>query len=120
MKLAFPVVGTDLSSPLDGRFGRAPRFLIVETDSNAFTVLENARNTDASQGAGIQSAQVVIGSGAAALVTSHCGPKAFKVFQSAKFPVLQSPIAPVSELIEQFKAGSLKEMTAPDNAGHAG
>jgi len=120
MKLAFPTSGNDLASTLDGRFGRAQRFLIVDTDSGAFTLVENGTNTDASQGAGIQSAQAVIGSGAAALVTSHCGPKAFKVFQAAKFPVLQCTIAPISLLVEQFKAEAFSEMTGPDNAGHAG
>lgn len=120
MKLAFPAAGSDLTSLLDGRFGRAARFLIVDSDSGAFELVENSSNAGASQGAGIQSAQAVVASGAEALVSTHCGPKAFKVFQVAGIPVLQAPIATIAELLGKFKAGELANMTGPDNAGHAG
>lgn len=120
MKIAFPATGTDLSCTLDGRFGRAPRFLIVDSDTGTFEALENNGNADASQGAGIQSAQAVIAAGARILVSSHCGPKAFKVFQSAGVKILQADIAPISELMDNFLQGALPEMQGPDKAGHAG
>lgn len=120
MKIAFPVTGSDLSAMLDARFGRAQKFLIVDSDNDTFELLENGSNVDASQGAGIQSAQSVIASGAKALVSSHCGPKAFKVFQAAGIPVLQAPVASIAQLLAKFKAGELETMTGPDNAGHMG
>jgi predicted Fe-Mo cluster-binding NifX family protein len=120
MKLAFPATGSDLDGLLDGRFGRAARFLIVDPESGAFEVVENGSNAEASQGAGIQSAQTVVASGAGALVSSHCGPKAFKVLQAAKIPVLQAPVASIVELLAKYKAGELAAMAGPDNAGRAG
>jgi len=120
MKIAFPATGSDLSSFLDGRFGRATRFLIVDSDTGSFDILENNGNAEASQGAGIQSAQAVIAAGAQVLVSSHCGPKAFKVFQAAGIPILQAQPELLSDLLDKFRNGGLAEMNGPDKAGHAG
>jgi predicted Fe-Mo cluster-binding NifX family protein len=78
VKVAFATEGVDLSAPLDSRFGRAAKFLVYNLDTNAFTVIDNQQNLNASQGAGIQSAETVARSGAKAIVTGHCGPKAFR------------------------------------------
>jgi predicted Fe-Mo cluster-binding NifX family protein len=120
MKIAFPATGSDLSCMLDGRFGRSPRFVVVDSESGALEVLENAGNVEASQGAGIQSAQAVIAAGVQVLVCSHCGPKAFKVFQAAGTRILQAEPAALSDLLDKFRNGELPEMKGPDKAGHAG
>ena len=59
MKIAFSTSGADLSAPLDTRFGRAPKFLVYDTDAATFALVDNAQNLNAAQGAGIQSAQRV-------------------------------------------------------------
>ncbi|HQF55671.1 MAG TPA: NifB/NifX family molybdenum-iron cluster-binding protein [Fibrobacteria bacterium] len=120
MKIAFPATGTDLSCLLDGRFGRAPRFLVVDSETNSYQTIENDGNADASQGAGIQSAQAVIAAGATAVVSVHFGPKAFQVFEKAGIKTLQADIAPISDLMDKFRQGVLPRMQGPDKAGHAG
>ncbi len=78
VKIALTTSGNDLNSPLDSRFGLAPKFLIYDLDDGSFEVIDNQQNLNATQGAGIQSAQIVAGSGAQALVTGHpeaMGPK---------------------------------------------
>ena len=77
MKIAFSTSGSDLSAPLDSRFGRAPKFLVYDLDNASFEVIDNQQNLNAAQGAGIQSAEDVARSGAKALVSGHCGPNAF-------------------------------------------
>ena len=119
MKIAIPTNGRNLDSSLDGRFGRAERFLIVDSETDAFVAIENDQK-EASQGAGIQSAQAVIGASAQALVSSHCGPKAFKVLQAAKVPVLQCDIGSIRDILAQVRAGTLVELGGPDRAGHGG
>ncbi len=79
MKIAFTTSGDNLEAPLDSRFGRAPKFLIYDSDEDTFTVIDNQQNLNAAQGAGIQSAETVARLGAESLVTGHCGPKAFRV-----------------------------------------
>ena len=61
MKLALTTSGETLEAPLDPRFGRAPRFLVLETDTNAFEVVDNQAGVDAAHGAGVQAAEVVSG-----------------------------------------------------------
>ena len=118
MKIAFSTSGSDLSAPLDSRFGRAPKFLVYDLDNADFEVIDNQQNLHAAQGAGIQSAETVIRSGAKALLSGHCGPKAFRVLAAAGVKVYTSEAATVAEALEQFKAGKLEEAGNADVEGH--
>jgi predicted Fe-Mo cluster-binding NifX family protein len=118
MKVAFTTSGSELSAPLDSRFGRAPKFLVYDLDQASFEVIDNQQNLNAAQGAGIQSAETVVRSGAKALLSGHCGPKAFRVLAAAGVKVYTSDAATVAEALEQFKAGKLKEAGNADVEGH--
>ena len=77
MKIAITTTGDNLNAPMDARFGRAQKFIVYDLDSNSFEVVDNQQNLNAIQGAGIQSAEAVAKTGARAVLTGHCGPKAF-------------------------------------------
>ncbi len=100
------------------RFGRAPKFLIYDTENNTFVLIDNKQNLAAAQGAGIQSAQCVIEAGAQALILRHCGPKAFRVLATAGVAVYLSEALTLGEALEQYKAEKLKRMQAADVEGH--
>jgi len=59
MKIAVTSTGKTLDSQVDPRFGRAACFIIVDTETMDFNVIEN-ENIAAAGGAGISSAKVVI------------------------------------------------------------
>jgi predicted Fe-Mo cluster-binding NifX family protein len=118
VKVAFSTSGNDLSAPLDSRFGRAPKFLIYDLDSETFEVVENRRNLDAAQGAGVQSAETVARLGAKCLVTGHCGPKAFRVLDAANIRIFNTAAASVGKALEKFRSGQLKEAHRADVEGH--
>ncbi len=118
MKIAFSTSGDNLEAPLDIRFGRAPKFLVLELDDGSFTVIDNEQNLNASQGAGIQSAQNVARSGAKVLVSGHCGPNAFRVLAAAGIKVYTSGAATVAAALDDFKAGRLQEASGADVQGH--
>lgn len=118
MKIAFSTSGEDLSAPLDSRFGRASKFLIYDLEKGSFEVIDNSVNLNAAQGAGVQSAQVVLGTGAQAVVTGHCGPKAFRVFAAAAVKVYTSDAPTVAAALELYKTGKLSCATAADVEGH--
>ncbi len=118
MKVAFSTSGSDLNAPLDRRFGRAPKFIIYDLDSETFEVVDNQQNLNAAQGAGIQSAQTVARAGVGALVTGHCGPKAFRVLSAANIAIYTTTAATLSEALEEYKAGRLTAARAPDVEGH--
>lgn len=118
MKVAFTTSGDDLGAPLDTRFGRAPKFLVYDLDTNTFHVIDNQQNLNAGQGAGIQAAESVVRAGAKAVVTGHCGPKAFRVLSAAGLKVYNTEAATVSEALDRYRSGKLVEARSADVEGH--
>lgn len=115
MKLCITAAGEGLDAPVDSRFGRAPYFVIVDTDSQQVESLPNA-GASSGHGAGVQAAQAVARSGAGALLTAHCGPKAFEVLKAAGIEVYAGAAGTVREAVEAFKEGRLTKLEAADTA----
>ena len=118
MKIAFSTSGDSMDSPLDSRFGRSPNFLIYDLDSDTFTIVNNEQSLNAAQGAGIQAAETVARQGVKALITGHCGPKAFRVLLAAGIKVYNSTASTVAEALAQHKAGALVEAKNADVEEH--
>jgi len=118
MKIALTCSENNLSSPVDPRFGRAKGFFICDSESGESAYYPNVQNVGAVQGAGIQTAQNIINAGADAVVSGHCGPKAFKLLSAAGVKIFSAADCTVSEAVEKIKAGSLPEMSAADVEGH--
>ncbi len=118
MKVAFTTSGNDLNAPLDSRFGRAPKFLVYDLDTNTFAVIDNQQNLNAIQGAGIQAAQNVAQEDVSCVITGHCGPKAFSVLSAVGIKVYNTDLPTVREALERFKSGMLVLAESADVAGH--
>lgn len=118
MKLIVTAQGPDMNSPVDPRFGRAKCFVEVDTGTGAHEVIDNAQNLDALQGAGVQAAQNVVARSPEALLTGHCGPKAFRVLQSAGVKICVEVKGTVAEAVAAYQAGELEAVAAPDVEGH--
>ncbi|MFO7937537.1 MAG: NifB/NifX family molybdenum-iron cluster-binding protein [Kiritimatiellia bacterium] len=118
MKIAFTTSGDDLNGEIDPRFGRAPKFLIFDTESRSFDVADNTQNLNAPQGAGIQSAETVVRLGAQAIVTGHCGPKAFRALSAAGVKIYNTEIKNIEKAIQALENNELKPADAADVEGH--
>lgn len=118
MKIVFSTSGDNLDAPLDGRFGRAPKFLVYDLETDACEVVDNLQNLQAAQGAGVQAASTVARLGAAAVVTGHCGPKAFRVLSSAGIKVYTCAAPTVGAAFALYREGKLLEAQAADVEGH--
>jgi predicted Fe-Mo cluster-binding NifX family protein len=118
MKIAVTSTGKDLDAPLDPRFGRAARFVIYDLESSTFEIIDNVQNLTAAQGAGVQAAETVVRAGATALLTGHCGPKAFRVLGSGGVAVYTTDAATVAEAIERFRGGAMTPACGADVQGH--
>ncbi len=108
MKIAVTAQGRDLDAAVDPRFGRATCFVVVDTETGAFSVTDNAQNLNAPQGAGIQAGKNVVDLGVEALITGNVGPKAFATLTAAGIAIHTGATGSVGEAIEQFKAGALE------------
>jgi predicted Fe-Mo cluster-binding NifX family protein len=118
MKIAFSSSGDSLESSFDTRFGRCRKFIIYDDSTDKFEVVDNSQNLNAAQGAGIQSAQNVVATGAECVVSGHCGPKAFKTLNVAGVKVFNCEFRTVKDAIEAFKKGEIKEAKSADVEGH--
>jgi predicted Fe-Mo cluster-binding NifX family protein len=114
MKIAFPTSGSDLDAPLDSRFGRTPRLLIYDIESQTFELLDNEQNLNAAQGAGVQSAEAVARLGVGAVVTRHCGPSALRMLMAAGIEVYTTEAPTVAAALEQYRAGQLTQAKSAD------
>ncbi len=114
MKLIITSQGTDPADQVDPRFGRAKYFILFDTDSEKFKVLDNTDQVEAAQGAGVQAAQNVVNSGAEILLTGHCGPKAFKVLSTAGVKIYSGVEGTVREAAQAWGRDELKLLGDPD------
>jgi predicted Fe-Mo cluster-binding NifX family protein len=118
VKIAISCSGDTLAAPVDQRFGRAAKFILFDTDTGGFAVHDNAQSLNAAQGAGIQAAETVSRMGAEAVITGHCGPKAFRTLGAAGIRVVIGARGSVAEAVEAFKGGALKTANSADVEGH--
>lgn len=120
MKIAISAAGRSPDSPMDARFGRAGYFQIFDTDTSEYKIIDNAAGRNAMQGAGIQAGELIAGLGVSALITGHCGPKAFRVLSGAGIKVMLCSGGTVENAIENFMNGGMQEAVKPDVNSHWG
>ena len=118
MKIAVTSQGPDLNSQVDPRFGRAKNFIVVDTETDEFSVHDNTQNLNAAQGAGIQAGRTVVDLKVAAVITGNVGPKAFATLQAANVKVYPGASGTVREAVERFKAGQLQPADKASVQGH--
>ena len=118
MKIAITSNGKELTSAVDPRFGRAEFFIIYDTTDDSFSVVDNQQNLNARQGAGIQAGQSLVNTGATALLTGNCGPKAFNVLSAAGIKVYLGATGTVQDAVTAFNANELTPAKTPNREGH--
>ena len=118
MKIAITSVDGTLEGMVDERFGRCRRLIVYDREDKVHTVIDNAANVGVAQGAGIQSAQNVLNSGAASVISGHLGPNAFRMLQAAGVDVYSTSGKTAVEAIRAYEEGRLTKLTGPDVQGH--
>ncbi len=119
MKVAVTSTGPTLDDNVEARFGRCAYFLIIDTETMDFRVLEN-NSADASSGAGIGAAKIVTDAGVEAVLTGNCGPNAQRTLIAAGVKLYTGVAGTVKEVIELFKNGKLTEAAGPNVQAHFG
>ena len=118
MRIAVSSQGTELSSNVDPRFGRAPYFIIFDTGDNSFEVVSNEQNLNATQGAGIQAAQHVVKKNVDMIVAGNLGPKAFGILSAAGIKAALWAEGTVAQAIELAGNNKLKVCDSASVEGH--
>lgn len=102
-KICFTSSGKDLGAELDPKFGRALYFLIVDTETSELEVVENP-NRDAAQGAGIQTAQLILNKDVSMIVTGQVGPNARSILESANVHLIEGAVGKIGDILERLKS----------------
>ena len=120
-KIAITSEGPTLDQPVDPRFGRAAGFIVVDPESMSFDYVENGEAQARAQGAGIQAAETIAGTGATAVLTGFVGPKAFQALAAAGIRIAQNlDNMSVKEAIDRYQKGELVWSEATDAKGYGG
>lgn len=117
MKLCITAAGKELEARVDARFGRAPWFLIVDTDTGTFEAVENTA-ANQGQGAGISAAQLVTDKSVDAILTGRVGPNSMSVLQKTNIKLFEgvSSQDTVSQALVKFKNGTYSETSSAAGA----
>jgi len=118
MKVIVSARNNDLDSEVDPRFGRGACFLLIDLESEDFETIDNASGAGAAQGAGVLAAQKVAASGAKAVLTGHCGPKAYNLLDEAGIAVYTGVEGTVRDAVARFRAGEFESAGNPDVDSH--
>ncbi len=114
-KIAISCEGRTLADLVDTRFGRAAGFLLVDADGQKYEFIENEQNRDRAQGAGIATAELMAGCGAAIVLTGYVGPKAFRALDGAGIKVIQNLDGlRADEALERYNQGDLEFASSPN------
>ena len=115
MKITIPMNEQKLESGVCPSFGRAPYFLLYDTNTNESKWTANSA-AESSGGAGIAAAQLLADSGADTLITPRCGENAEKVLSGANIKVYRSVDGTAKKNIDALIEGKL----SPLSEFHAG
>jgi len=118
MRVAITSSGKELTSEIDPRFGRAAYFIIVDPETMENEVVENTQNLNLAQGAGIQAGKTIVDNNVDVVITGNCGPKAFRVLQSANIKIITGVTGPIMDAIVKFKDGTLQATQQANVEGH--
>ncbi|MHA1167319.1 MAG: NifB/NifX family molybdenum-iron cluster-binding protein [Candidatus Hodarchaeales archaeon] len=125
MKIAVSAQSKEVEAFIDPRFGRCAQFLIFDLDleNEDFTalkpvVLDNAA-INATGGAGIQAAQMIIDEGIEIVITGNLGPNASRVLSTGNI-VSYSAEGSVIEALKSLKDKKLPKIEGHSVPGHFG
>lgn len=111
MIIAITADSGDMKSRVNPRFGRAPVFILFNTGTGDYQVVDNAINLSATQGAGIQAAKTIINHNVDVLISGRFGPKAYNLLEGNSVKTFVCDETTVKKAIEMYLSDGLKEFT---------
>ncbi|MHC1630625.1 MAG: NifB/NifX family molybdenum-iron cluster-binding protein [Methanoculleaceae archaeon] len=108
MKVCITAKGPDPESNVEGRFGRAPYFVIYDDGAKSW---DNVKNpfTDAMGGVGPRAAQILIDNGVSVLITGNVGGNALNALKTAGIAIyFFKDQRTVRDAYDAFSNGSLQ------------
>ena len=118
-KICISSTGKDLNANVDPRFGRSEYFLIVDPENKDYELIINESQNEMG-GAGIKAAERIARNDVKYVITGNVGPNAFQTLKAAGIKVISGVSGNISNVIDQFNRGELKEKNSPSVGSHFG
>lgn len=115
MKIAVSATGKENNSLIDMRFGRCEYFQIHDFENGEIKIIENEAK-EASGGAGIAAAQLIIDEGVDVVITGNLGPNAYRVLKSGEIKTYKVTNIPIEAGLRAYKEGQLTEINVAGRA----
>jgi len=106
MKLVMPMENNDIHDPICASFGRAPMYLLYDTETSEHRFLNNEA-AQSQGGAGVQAAQKLVDAGASDVITFRCGENAAAVFRAGDIKIFKAQAGSALENVNLMKYGKL-------------
>jgi len=110
MKLLITANNEDINGEVEERFGRAPWFIVYDSESGTFTPHDNSENSDRSHAAGVGSATKAADLGVEAVLTGNIGPKAAEGLNVAGIEAYSASGLSIKEAVEKYINGELRKL----------
>jgi len=118
MKICISAFGKDPNSEVDPQFGRCNYFVIIDPDKGEVTSIKNP-GSEASSGAGIRAAEIVVCAGVDTLLTGSVGPNSFTVLSEAGIEIHSGVWGTVSFSLQEYQSGKLPILKSPNASNHS-
>jgi predicted Fe-Mo cluster-binding NifX family protein len=103
--------GEGMHALMDGRFGRAAAFLIVDRETGEVVETIDNASAGASHGAGIAAANTMKSAEVEAVISGRFGPKAFDALRALEIETWVAPSGiTAGEALRMFDNGGLERM----------
>jgi len=102
MKIAITSTGKDLDAKLDERFGRCAYFLVVDSETYDFNVIDNTRAVNKGEYTGIATTKILINRDIKVLITKYIGPNAFRELNDVNIEIYQGKSGTVLEVLDNY------------------
>lgn len=109
MKLAIALKENDYNSSVDERFGRTPFFIIIDSDTKEFEIIENEAKDEAT-GAGLKAVKNLLKHEIDVIIAGEIGPKAGELIYDLEIPTFKfKDLEKVDEIVKAFNENTLEK-----------
>lgn len=117
MKIAISAKGKITDDSFDTRFGRCEYFQIYDTEVKATKIVNN-KVIEASGGAGIAAANLLIDESVDVVITGSLGPNAFEIIENAEIKAYKCDSTSIAVAIDKYNNNELEEIIISGKAHH--
>lgn len=117
MIVAIPVDDNFIEGNISLSFGRAPYFLIYNTESKEEKFIVNSA-ANSQGGAGIKAAQIIVDNDVDSIITPRCGENAAEVIKAANIDIFKNIGESIIENISSLNENKLPMLNQIDSGLH--